>query len=253
MAAVRASTSNPARGADPVADPRWSNSEAVSSIPFELIETLRWSAAEGFYLLKLHLQRLAASADYFSFHCDLDDVRRRLTVSTEGLGDDTFRVRLWLNTSGQMRVAATPINRPSADTVYRFAFSAQQMDSADGLLYHKTTRREVYSGELARLSGETECDDVIFHNERGELTEGSWTNVFIERANRLFTPPVACGLLNGTLRQALFSDSDVAIEECILFPYDLVSADRVFLGNSVRGLVRALPVAEIPAQLLTEV
>jgi para-aminobenzoate synthetase/4-amino-4-deoxychorismate lyase len=82
----------------------------------------------------------------------------------------------------------------------------------------------------------------VFVNEKGELTEGSYTNLFVERDGRLLTPPLACGLLNGTLRRALLADPDCAIEEAVLTPVDLESADRVYLGNSVRGLVRAEPV-----------
>lgn len=209
-----------------------------------MFETLRWSAADGFYLLELHLARLAASAAHLGFQCDLDAARHTLAAGTETLGDGTFRVCLWLNPAGHLRFAATSTDPPSAEALYRFALAGQRVDSGDDILYHKTTRREGYEGELARLAAATGCDEVIFCNERSELTEGSRTNIFIERAGRLLTPPVACGLLNGTLRQALFNDPEVAIEERVLFSGDLAAADRIFLGNSVRGLVRALPVAE---------
>ena len=38
---------------------------------FELLETMRWSEDGGYYLLDLHLQRLAQSAEYFDFPFDL--------------------------------------------------------------------------------------------------------------------------------------------------------------------------------------
>ena len=242
MAAARVSTSDPARALD---DPsRRSKPATAPFVPFELFETLRWSAGEGFYLLDLHLARLAASAAHLGFQCDLDAARQMLATCSESLGDGVFRVRLWLNPAGQLRTTAVTTSPPSSDAIYRFILSEQRIDSGDDIVYHKTTRREVYENELARLSAATGCDEVIFCNERGELTEGTRTNLFLERAGRLLTPPVACGLLNGTLRQALFNDPETAIEECVLFPGDLATADCVFLGNSVRGLVRALPVAE---------
>jgi len=212
---------------------------------FELIETLRWNSADGFYLRELHLARLAASAAHFAFDYDPEGAHRTLTTCVEELeGDGPFRIRLVLDAGGRMRATATPLAPPSTKAVYYFALSELRIDSSDDFLYHKSTRREVYEVELARLAAVTGCDEVIFRNEHGELTEGSRTNLFIERAGRLLTPPVACGLLDGTLRQALFNDPRTAIEESILFSDDLATADRVFLGNSVHGLMRALPADE---------
>ena len=124
-----------------------------------------------------------------------------------------------------------------------FVLSERPTDSGDPFVYHKTTRRDFYDGELARLRAETGCDEVVFRNERGELTEGSRTNLFLERDGRLLTPPVSCGLLDGTLRRDLIEDPGVRAEESILRPADLESADRIFLGNSVRGLGPARRIA----------
>jgi len=249
VAAARVSTSDPAPNSDLASRPGSAGGRpfrlrepAAASSPFELFETLRWSVPEGYYLLELHLSRLVASAAHLGFDCDLDAARRTLAACSGGLGDGVFRVRLWLDSEGNLRTTATPIIAPSADTIYHFTLSEQRISSGDDFLYHKTTRRDVYESELAQHSATNRCDEVIFCNERGELTEGTYTNIFIRQAGRLLTPPVACGLLNGTLRQALFNDPHVDIEERVLVPQDLMTADQVFLGNSVRGLVRALPV-----------
>jgi branched-subunit amino acid aminotransferase/4-amino-4-deoxychorismate lyase len=108
----------------------------------------------------------------------------------------------------------------------------------DPFLYHKTTWRPVYEEELARARA---CgfDEVLFRNEAGELTEGAWNNLFVRRAGRLLTPPVRCGLLDGTLRQELLATG--AAEEAVLRPEDLMGAEEVLFGNSVRGLMRATP------------
>ena len=45
---------------------------------FELWETVRWEPPEGFWLLEEHLERLAASADYFGFVFDRESARRAL-------------------------------------------------------------------------------------------------------------------------------------------------------------------------------
>ena len=209
--------------------------------PFKLIETLRWGAEEGYVLLERHLERLAASAAYFSFRCDLAKVRRRLDDLAAGFRAGTRRVRLLLDHDGDIELTAVAMEMPGPETVYRYVLSGRPVDSGDPLVYHKTTRRELYDGEFARLSKETGCDEVLFTNTRGELAEGSRTNVFVERDGRLLTPPIHCGLLDGTLRRALLDDPDIEIEERVLTPADLEAAGRIYLGNSVRGLVPARP------------
>ena len=153
-----------------------------------------------------------------------------------------MRVRLLLDEDGASELTATPIARPAPGAVLRYVISPRPVDPADPHIYHKTTRRGLFDGERARLTTETGCDEVLFANARGELTEGSYTNLFIERGGKLLTPPVACGLLNGTFRRSLFDDPDTQIEERVLRPEDLEMAERVFLGNSVRGLMRATTV-----------
>ncbi|MFQ6018939.1 MAG: aminodeoxychorismate synthase component I [Kiloniellaceae bacterium] len=209
--------------------------------PFRLIETLRWRADGEYFLLERHLERLAGSAARFGFRCDLDHIRRSLEELAAGFGPGVFRVRLLLDEDGRIALSATEITLPSPETVLGYVVSDRPADRGDPLVYHKTTWRELYDGEFARLRAQTGCDEVLFLNDRGELTEGSRTNLFIERNGRLITSPVSCGLLDGTLRRALFDDPSTRIEERPLTPADLAAAERIFLGNSVTGLVPARP------------
>jgi para-aminobenzoate synthetase/4-amino-4-deoxychorismate lyase len=209
---------------------------------FRLIETLRWRPEEGYYLLDRHLSRLAASAAYFGFPCDRAAVERRLRAEDLEAARP-MRVRLLLDAEGEIEIEAVVLQEPEEGRELGFALAERRVDSRDPFFYHKTTRREVYDGELARLRAETGCDEVVFLNERGELTEGSFTNLFVGRDGRLLTPPVSCGLLDGTLRRELIEDPGTRVEERVLGPEDLESADRVFLGNSVRGLLPARRIA----------
>jgi para-aminobenzoate synthetase/4-amino-4-deoxychorismate lyase len=119
----------------------------------------------------------------------------------------------------------------------RFVVSKSRVDSADIFLFHKTTRRELYDREWQHYADSMGSDEVIYLNERGELAEGSRTTIFIERDGRLLTPPLSSGLLPGTLRAELIAEGRAV--EAVLTLEDLKAADRVYLGNSVRGLVRA--------------
>lgn len=82
-----------------------------------------------------------------------------------------------------------------------------------------------------------EIDEVVFLNTRGEICEGSITSIFLERDGVLLTPPLASGLLPGTLRAELLATGRA--REAVLTLADLESADVIWLGNSVRGLMRA--------------
>jgi para-aminobenzoate synthetase/4-amino-4-deoxychorismate lyase len=148
-------------------------------------------------------------------------------------------VRLLLAEDGSLTVTSTAIVLPTKDTVWRFVISDQRLDEKDPLFYHKTTRRQFYDREMERQKALTGCDEVIFLNKKGELTEGTRTTLFIELDGRLFTPALACGLLPGTLREELLDLPRVVASEAVLSPQDLLSADRIYLGNSVRGLIRA--------------
>lgn len=210
--------------------------------PFELIETMRWDRDGGYSLLDEHMERLTESAAYFGFACDVGAVRRALDGIATTLTGPCHRVRMTLDEFGRIDVTSAAIEPPAPDARTRYVIAEAATDSTNRFLFHKTTRRQFYDRTRERLMRETGCDEAVFVNEKGELTEGSYTNVFVERDGRLLTPPLACGLLNGTLRRALLADPDCAIEEAVLRPADLESADRVYLGNSVRGLVQAVPV-----------
>ena len=69
----------------------------------------------------------------------------------------------------------------------------------------------------------------------GQLTEGSRTNLFVERGGRLLTPPLSRGLMPGILRAKLIEEGRA--EEAELTPDDLEG--EFYIGNIVRGLIPA--------------
>lgn len=204
---------------------------------FELIETLLFDPERGgFVLLERHIARLATSARYFAFAYDEPAVRRALEAAVAG-ATGRLRVRLLLAEGGEVTVTTTPLPPADPNAVMRFAVSSTRVDSGDLFLFHKTTRRELYDREWQEYSERFGTDEVVYLNERGELAEGSRTTIFIVRDGELLTPPLAAGLLPGTLRAELLAEGKA--REAILTLADLETAGAVFLGNSVRGLVRA--------------
>jgi para-aminobenzoate synthetase / 4-amino-4-deoxychorismate lyase len=203
----------------------------------ELIETLLYEPDDGFWLLERHLNRLQRSASYFDFPYDRNAVIEALQQQVEDKRHQRLRVRLLLNDRGRLTVTATAIDAAPDGHVIKYAVSSSRLNSADALLFHKTTRRELYDREWQHYHDSFGTDEVLYLNERGEVAEGARSNVFVSIDGQLFTPPLTAGLLPGVLREDLIEEGRA--RERVLTLQDLEKADAVYLGNSVRGLQKA--------------
>lgn len=205
----------------------------------QLIETMRCAAASGrCFLLTLHLERLRRSAAALGFICDMARVRRALRDHLRTLNaaqSPLWRVRLLLARAGDVSVTAAPMPHPRPRRPWPVVIAPQRVRGDDPLLRHKTTRRAIFDAAL-EYARRHDAREALLLNERGALTEGSFTSIFLLREGRLLTPPLAAGLLPGTLRAALLRKGWA--REAPLTPQDL-RAGRLFVGNSVRGLVPA--------------
>jgi branched-subunit amino acid aminotransferase/4-amino-4-deoxychorismate lyase len=194
-------------------------------VPFELLETMRWTPQDGWYLLDRHLARLEESARHFRFVYSPSHTRDTLDRAVRS-AEAALRVRLLLAADGSVRVEQTLLDY--REGVWRVRLAAHPVDPSDEFLYHKTTNRAVY--ERARRP---DCDDVILWNAAGEITESTIANVVVEMDGRRVTPPIACGLLPGTLRAELLATGEVS--EAVVTVEQLKTAPRFWLVNSVRG------------------
>jgi len=207
---------------------------------FDLIETMAFDPAEGLLRLGAHLARIKASADRFGFAFDRHAARNELQAATFRLAEPS-RVRLLVARSGAIAVEAAPAP-PLPTGPVEVAIVALPVDPADFRLRHKTSDRAFY--DTARAAGGG--FEVVFERPDGWLTEGSFTNLFVERDGMLVTPPAERGLLPGVLRGELIA-SGRAIEG------DLRAADLAggfFIGNALRGLIPARLVARRAAPAL---
>jgi para-aminobenzoate synthetase/4-amino-4-deoxychorismate lyase len=220
---------------------------------FQLIETLLLDPARSkpYPLLDAHLRRLAASARYFAFLCDVDKTRAALVAHARGLAvAGPERTRLLLDKNGDVSIRSTPI--PPASGEVRVVLARQRTDSRDLFRQHKTTVRHEYEAELQRLAALPQIFDAIFCNERGELCEGARSNIYLSFGGVLHTPPESAGLLNGVMRRELLREQPVPIVERTLYPRDLQLADALYISNAVRGLQRVKLVelqAEAPGRM----
>jgi para-aminobenzoate synthetase / 4-amino-4-deoxychorismate lyase len=210
---------------------------------FQLLETILWQYRDGYRHLDLHMERLMKSAGYFLFCADRKSIEAALKEKEMDfpMTEKSQRVRLLLEESGEVRIEASPLE-PLESSVVRVCFSSQQTNSNDRYLFHKTTNRHLYDSELrkARANG---FFDVIFKNDRNEITEGAISNIFVVKEGTYHTPPLSCGVLDGTFRRHLLEAKLFPTQERVLYEEDLKSADSIYLSNALRGLLKAILVS----------
>ncbi|MGB8982034.1 MAG: aminodeoxychorismate synthase component I, partial [Anaerolineales bacterium] len=199
-----------------------------SHLPFSLLETMLWTPGEKFLLCEKHLARMLDSADYF----DIPVTKEKLEEYLEQVSSsfrESRRFRLLLDRSGRLSFEAPPLEVVREAATLQVCLAKQPVDSTSLFLFHKTTRREVFEAARAGLE---EFDDVLLYNELDELTEFTIGNLVVELEGKLYTPPIACGVLPGTFRAHLLETGQIA--ERMLPVSQLANCTAIFRINSVR-------------------
>jgi para-aminobenzoate synthetase/4-amino-4-deoxychorismate lyase len=194
----------------------------------DLIETMRFDPEEGVAELDRHLSRLRDSAGALGFTFDHHAARNELQAATFGRRNPAM-ARLLLSPTGKMAIEIRPLEE--MDGPVTVALAPLPVSPGDYRLKFKTTDRQFYD-QAREASGAFE---VVFTDADGFVTEGSFTNVFVERGDRLLTPPLSRGLLPGILRSVLIDSGRAA--EADLKPDDL--SEGFYVGNMARGLIPA--------------
>ena len=188
---------------------------------------------EGSYpLLERHLERLCWSAARLGYCCDREQIRQALLEHAIGK-TGSHKTRLLLAQDGSYEVESSLL-QPLVQPLKLAIAATPLVDPTDLLLYLKNAHRQRY--DQAR-QGPPEADEVLLCNRRGELTEGSFTNLVLKLDGRMITPLLGCGLLPGVMRQQLLEQGTLA--EQVIYPQDLQRAEEIWLINSVRGWLRA--------------
>lgn len=196
---------------------------------FALLETMRWTPREGYFLLDRHLDRLAQSAEYFDYPLNLPQIRERLAELSLIL-DGATRARLLVDQRGAITIEHTPLSPNVPGGALSCRLAAKPVSSDDIWLFHKTTQRRAYDEARA---AHPEVDEVLLWNKDGELTEATFCNIVLDLDGRLLTPPVDCGLLDGTFRRHLLARGEIGEQRLTI--NDLHRCRKIYLVNSVRG------------------
>jgi branched-chain amino acid aminotransferase len=93
---------------------------------------------------------------------------------------------------------------------------------------------------MARLfAKKNNLDDAVILNCFNRICESSIANVFIVKDERIFTPPLSEGCIDGTFRRWMlekFSPKEYFVSEKILSVDDLFAGDELFLTNSIQPI-----------------
>lgn len=192
-----------------------------------LLETIRVASGQPLRLER-HRARMSRSAAEFGWPFSAEDFDRRVLKSVSQ-GDARLRVVLYPN--GEMVAEASSLPAVPADLC--LALSPLRVRSDDPRCRHKILPRGTY--EAARLEAEgAGAWDGILLNERGEVAETGRANLVALLDGTYLTPPLAAGVLPGTIREILVESG--CVRESRLAPADLADAEALFVTNALMGV-----------------
>ena len=204
---------------------------------FEIFETMHASRAGQCRHGELHLARMQASARYFGVAFDRAAAQAAMDAACATLAAGAHRLRLALSPDGRFTVqtgALAPLGEP-----VRVLLAPDALRSDDLFLRHKTSIRQRYDQAWRDAEAQV-AFDTLFFNERGQLTEGGRSNVFVKIDGRWLTPPLADGVLPGVMRSVILADASWGATEAAVTREMLLSASEVMVCNALRGPLAAL-------------
>lgn len=196
----------------------------TNHFPNQLLESLLLIDGE-YFLQALHLKRLKNSATYFNFRFNYTELKNCLKRLAQQYLSGTYKVRLLMDKEGNISCEAAPIS--FTNLPLQAKWHENSVNSANVLLYHKTTRREFYPVL------EQPNQEYLLTNEKHQVTEFTNGNLIILSKGLWLTPPIESGLLAGTLREYLLKKG--FIQEHVLYKEDIINAQQILFINSVRG------------------
>lgn len=103
----------------------------------------------------------------------------------------------------------------------------------------KTTNKMVQiTGSI--FAHENGLNNCLVINDDKNVIEALQGNIFMLKGNKLITPPVADGCLNGIMRKQILNlggkTEGLEVSEESISPFDLQKADEIFITNVIRGI-----------------
>lgn len=163
--------------------------------------------------------------------------RVRLTVYRQGGGyylPETNNTGFLMTASPLTDAVYVSGQLPYEADLYRDFYVAKQLLST-----LKTANRAInITGSI--YAAENRLQDCFLINDEKNVIEALRGNIFMLMGNRLITPPLSDGCLNGIMRKQVLAIArkmeGLEVSEASISPFDLQKADELFVTNVITGI-----------------
>lgn len=189
--------------------------------------------------LDKHLSRLEKSLKFFGIEKDID--KERIYDYIKSSGEKNFALKLIVSDKNII-LTSRPDDYREDNKNYKLIVSEVRRNSFSKMIYHKSL--SYYENIMEhRWAQDLGYDSVLFINEREEVCETSFANIFFVRDGEIFTPTISSGLLKGTMRDYILESYKV--KEDVISIKDIDSFDEAFISNSLMGIRNVLSINNV--------
>ena len=155
--------------------------------------------------LERHLTRLKNRLDFFGIKTEVKT--NKISQYIKNKEDSNYALKIIVSDKNFI-ITSRDDNYHSDYSNHRLSISEALRNSTSKLIYHKSLcyYENILEHNIAVDNGYNGC---LFLNEKGEVTETSFSNIFFVQDKKIVTPKVECGLLKGTMRDYLIENYEV--------------------------------------------
>jgi len=235
----------------PVEKTRWSPGQAGLTCGWGLFTTVRIARGEAF-AYERHWRRLEKDSAITRLPVTHTGAKVRVhlqeVIRANKVQEGCARIYLVWNTVGgwksdermpEVDLVITTAELPHYPETVRLSVREHGRHASSPLAGVKTISwlNSVWAAAEAQRAG---FDEVVLLNERGEVSECTAANIFALKGDKVLTPPLSSGCLEGVTRGVLMeiaSDAGTTVMEQTLRLEDLYSSDEVFITSTNRNVI----------------
>lgn len=236
---------------------RWSPGQAGLICGWGLFTTIRIVRGEAF-AYERHWRRLEKDSALTRLPLTYSGAKVRVhlqeVLRANNVQEGCARIYLVWNTIGGWKsdesmpdvdLVITSADLPHYPEMVRLSVREHGRHAASALAGVKTISwlNSVWASAEAQRAG---FDEVVLLNERGDVTECTAANIFAAKGDKVLTPPLSSGCLEGVTRSVLMEvapDAGTSVLEQTLRLEDLYAADEVFITSTNRNVIGVKEIA----------
>jgi len=241
----------------PVEKTRWSPGQAGLICGWGIFTTVRIVRGEAF-AYERHWRRLEKDSALTRMPMPYSGAKVRVqlqeVIRANQVKEGCARIYLVWNAAGpwksdekmpEVDLLITTADLPKYRDMVRLTVREHGRHAASALAGVKTISwlNSVWAAAEAQREG---FDEVVLLNERGEVSECTSANIFAVRGEKVVTPPLSSGCLEGVTRGILMEiagDAGTSVVEQTLRLEDLYGADEVMITSTNRNVIGVREIA----------